>query len=66
MSGALPGVLSGAGPVHLRWLSERGEPELPVGTTWGVPWKKGALAREEVPGLRLGWVGGSDGYGPIR
>ncbi|WP_333559043.1 hypothetical protein [Paenibacillus macerans] len=66
MSGALPGVLSGAGPVHLRWLSERGEPELPVGTTWGVPWKKGALAREEVPGLRLGWVGvsaGSTGYG---
>lgn len=42
----------------MRWLSGRGEPGLPVGTTWGVPWNKGVLAREEVPGFKLGWLGG--------
>jgi hypothetical protein len=31
--------------IPLRWLSSR--PALPTGVTWGVPWKQGALGRDE-------------------
>jgi len=44
---AVPGVLSGHGPVSLRWL-EGGVPgQLAAGTTWGVPWPKGALSPDQ-------------------
>ncbi len=32
-------------PVLLKWLNEK--PALPVGVTWGVPWERGVLGRDE-------------------
>lgn len=34
--------------VGLRWLKQ---PVIPVGVTWGVPWKKGQLRREDLEAL---------------
>ncbi|MFD3260473.1 hypothetical protein ACE3MQ_17935 [Paenibacillus lentus] len=42
--------------VGLRWLNQS---SIPVGVTWGIPWTKGRLSREEVPELCL--VSGGDG-----
>ncbi|MEV8545551.1 Tat pathway signal sequence domain protein [Streptomyces sp. NPDC051572] len=42
-----PGHLTGHDPVTLRWL-EGGTPvELAAGTTWGVPWPRGAFGSQQ-------------------
>lgn len=46
--------MAGRTSIGLRWLNES---PLPVGLTWGVPWAKGVLSRDELPGLSLVRIG---------
>lgn len=46
-----PTTAAAAGPVTLRWL-EQPPPAGTPGGTWGVPWPRGALARESTFALR--------------
>lgn len=50
--------MAGRTAVGLRWLKQS---SIPAGLTWGIPWAKGVLKREELPGLYLrngeeGWA----------
>ncbi|MDT0343681.1 exo-rhamnogalacturonan lyase family protein [Streptomyces litchfieldiae] len=42
-----PAELGGHDPVTVRWLEGGTPAELAAGTTWGVPWPRGALAPEQ-------------------
>ena len=43
----VPARLTGHDPVSLRWLEDGVPSQLTAGTTWGVPWPKGALAPDQ-------------------
>ncbi|WP_019636004.1 hypothetical protein [Paenibacillus fonticola] len=55
--------MSSWSPVRLRWLDPSFLPAGPVGLTWGVPWSKGELSREELSSLRLIKTDGGSGSG---
>ncbi|MFF3499561.1 Tat pathway signal sequence domain protein [Streptomyces sp. NPDC003247] len=44
---AAPAQLDGHDPVTLRWLERTAPAELAAGTTWGVPWPRGAFAADQ-------------------
>lgn len=44
---AVPAGLTGHDPVELRWLEGGAPAELAAGTTWGVPWPRGAFAPDQ-------------------
>ena len=43
----MPAGLSGHDPVELRWLEGGVPAEFAGGTTWGVPWPRGAFAPDQ-------------------
>lgn len=45
---ATPTPLTGHGPVDLRWLEGVVPARLTAGTTWGVPWPRGALSPDQT------------------
>jgi hypothetical protein len=44
---AVPAALTGHEPVTLRWLEGGTPAELAAGTTWGVPWPRGAFGPDQ-------------------
>ena len=46
--------MSSTMPIYLRWLNK---PAAAAGVTWGVPWSKGELKREELSALCLSGTG---------
>ena len=41
-------ALTGHGPIPLRWLEGGTPAQLVAGTTWGVPWPRGALSPDQA------------------
>ncbi|CAL9340381.1 hypothetical protein SUDANB171_00256 [Streptomyces sp. enrichment culture] len=57
-----PAELTGHDPVTVRWLEGGTPAELAAGTTFGVPWPRGALA----PGQEFSLVADSGGAVPVQ
>ncbi|MEV0621335.1 Tat pathway signal sequence domain protein [Nonomuraea sp. NPDC050404] len=59
---AVPSDLSGHDPVDLRWLEGGSPAEVTGGTTWGVPWPRGAFA----PGQQFSLTTGAGAQVPVQ